>query len=179
MFIIEKLIRKAKEGDREAIAAIIEKYKNYVFKKAHNYNVPGYEYEDLIQHGFLSIIKEIHMYKLGSNSYNGYFINSININFAALLKGEIRHYREIPDENILNKDESYEFTIEDEMIAYEQVKELYEALDKLEPEEREILERRYIKEESFSEIACDMNLGYDRTTYLRNRGLKKIREIIK
>lgn len=178
MFIIEELIKKAKEGDKESIISIIEKYKKYVFKKAYNYHVPGYEYEDLVQHGYLSIIKAIHMYKLGSNSYNGYFINAINTNLAALLKGEIKHYREIPDENILNKDERYDFTIEDEMIAYEEVKELYTALDKLDPEEREIIKRYYINDESFAEIASDMNLGYDRTTYLRRRGLKKIRGII-
>lgn len=176
---MENVIRKAKEGDRDAITEIIDKYKRYVFKKAYSYKVPGYDNEDLVQHGFLSIIKGIHMYKLGSNSYNGYFLNAINMNFAALLKGEIKHFREIPDENIFNKDQVYEFTIEDEMIAYEEVKELYEALDKLQPEEREIIKRRYIKEESFKEIACGMNLGYDRTTYLRNRGLRKIREIIR
>ncbi|QGU96835.1 sigma-70 family RNA polymerase sigma factor [Clostridium bovifaecis] len=175
---MEELIKKAKEGDREAATAIIEKYKKYVFKKANYYHVPGYDYEDLVQHGYLSIIKAIHMYKLGSNSYNGYFMNAIKMNFAALLKGEINHYREIPDENILNKDEEYNFTIEDEVIAYEEVKELYEALDKLELKEREILERRYIKEESFTEIAADMNFKYDRTTYLRNRALKNTKSIL-
>lgn len=176
---MEELIRRAKEGDREAAVCIIDKYKYLVLKKAYDYHVPGYDFEDLVQQGYLSIIKAIHMYKLGSKSYNGYFISTINTNFAALLKGEIKHFREIPDENILNKDEAYDFTIEDQLIAYEEVKELYAAMDKLEPIEREILNRYYINDESFKEIACDIELGYDRTTYLRTRAVKKLRGIMK
>ncbi|KEH85271.1 RNA polymerase sigma factor [Clostridium novyi A str. 4540] len=125
---MEELIRKAKEGDIEAVNSIINKYKRFVFKKAAGYHIPGYDFEDLVQHGYLSSIKAIRMYKLGSSSYNGYFLNAISRNFAALLKGEIKHFYEVPDDNILNKNEEYKFTLEDEVIAYEQVKKLYEAM---------------------------------------------------
>ncbi|MCD3276185.1 sigma-70 family RNA polymerase sigma factor, partial [Clostridium botulinum C/D] len=96
-------------------------------------------------------------------------------NFAALLKGEIKHFREVPDDNILNKDEEYEFTVEDEVIVYDQVKKLYEAMDKLQPLEREIISRYYINDESFKDIANDKKLLYDRTTYLRRRAIRKLR----
>ncbi len=175
---MEELIKKAKEGDREAVVHIIEKYKKFVFKKAGTYNVPGYDFEDLVQHGYLSIIKAINMYKLGSNSYSGYFIRAIDLNFAALLKKEIKHFREIPDENILNKDEIYDFTIEDQLIAYEEVKELYKVIDELDPIEKEIIKKYYIDEESFKEIACDIGVGYDRATYLKTRALKKLKNNI-
>lgn len=173
---MEELIKKAKKGDNEAIVSIIAKYKYLILKKASYYHIPGYDYEDLVQHGYLSIIKAIHMYKLGRNSYNGYFINSINKNFAALLKGQIKHFREIPDENILNKDKTYDFTIEDELIAYEEIKKLYKAIDKLDPIEKEILNRHYIDKESFREIACDIDKPYNRVTYLRSRAIKKLRK---
>ena len=176
---MEELILRAKDGNAEALACIIDKYKYLVMKRASEYRVPGYDFEDLVQHGYLSIIRAVHMYKLSSNSYNGYIINAINNNFAALLKGSIKHFREIPDENILNKDERYDFTIEDELIAYDEVKKLYNALDKLDPVEREILERHYINEDSFCEIACDINLEYNKTTYLRTRALKKLRGMLK
>ncbi|KOA78096.1 RNA polymerase sigma factor [Clostridium botulinum] len=172
---MEEVIRKARGGDVKSINSIINKYKNFVFKKAAGYNIPGYDFEDLVQHGYLSIIKAIRMYRLGSSSYNGYFLNAISTNFAALLKGEIKHFREVPDDNILNKDEEYEFTVEDEVIVYDQVKKLYEAMDKLQPLEREIISRYYINDESFKDIANDKKLLYDRTTYLRRRAIRKLR----
>nr|WP_272507469.1 sigma-70 family RNA polymerase sigma factor [Clostridium aestuarii] len=164
---------------RKLLIPKLHKYKYLVLKKAGQYHIPGYEYEDLVQHGYLSIIKAIHMYKLGSNSYNGYFINTISTNFAALLKGTIKHLREIPDENIVNNDKEYEFTIEDQLIVYEEVKELYAAMDKLEPIEREILNRYYINNESFKEIACGMECDYNRITYLRTKAINKLSKIIK
>lgn len=175
---MEDVIKKAKSGDIEATEHIINKYKYLVLKKASEYHIPGYEYEDLVQHGYLSIIKAIHMYKLGSSSYNGYFINTINTNFAALLKGSIKHFREIPDENIINHNKTYDFTIEDEVIAYEEVKKLYVAFDKLEPIEKEILNKHYINEESFKEIACSSNCSYNKITYLKSRAISKLKRII-
>ena len=131
-----------------------------------------------MQHGYLSVIKAIHKYTLGSNSYNGYFISSINLNFKALLKGEIKHFREIPDDKIMDKDDYYDFTLEDEIIAYDEVEKLYKSLNKLELLEREIINRHYIKEESFREIACSLDVKYDRVIYLKKRGFFKIQKDI-
>ncbi|CAG7838751.1 hypothetical protein CLOHAE12215_00098 [Clostridium haemolyticum] len=173
---MENIIKKAKEGDRASIISIIEKYKPFIFKCAHKYNIPGYDFQDLVQHGYLSVIKAIHKYTLGSNSYNGYFINSISLNFKALLKGEIKHFREVPDDKIMDKDDYYDFTLDDEIIAYDEVEKLYKSLNKLEPLEREIINRHYIKGESYSEIACSLDVKYDRVIYLKKRGFLKIRK---
>lgn len=95
-----------------------------IFKEAAKYHIPGYELEDLIQHGYLSVIKAISMYKLGSNSFNGYCITSIKMNFKALLKGQIKHFREVPSNEMLDFDTAggYEFTLEDEVIVYKEIK---------------------------------------------------------
>ena len=132
---MEKLVEKAKTKEGTATEEIIEKFKYLIFKEATRYHIPGYDLEDLVQHGYLSVIKAIAMYKLGSNSFNGYCINAIRMNFKALLKGQIKHFREIPNNEMLDFDTSgdYEFTLEDEVIAYDEVKKLYVALDKLDP----------------------------------------------
>ncbi|WP_019279273.1 sigma-70 family RNA polymerase sigma factor [Clostridium botulinum] len=173
---MESLIKKAKEGEGDCIISIIEKYKPFIFKCACKYKIPGYDFEDLVQHGYLSVIKAIHKYTLGSNSYNGYFLNSISLNFKALLKGEIKHFREIPDDKIMDKDDYYDFTLEDEIIAYDEAEKLYKLLNKLEPLEREIINRHYIKGESYAEIACSLDIKYDRVIYLRKRGFLRLGE---
>ena len=79
---MEKLIEKAKTKDSGATEEIIEKFKYLIIKEASRYHVPGYELEDLIQHGYLSVIRAISLYKLGSNSFSGYCINGATLIIA-------------------------------------------------------------------------------------------------
>ena len=177
---MEKLIEKAKTKDVVATEEIIEKFKYLIFKEASRYYIPGYELEDLVQHGYLSVIKAIAMYKLGSNSFNGYCINAIRLNFKALLKGQIKHFREVPNNDMLDFDraEDYEFTLEDEVIAYDEVKKLYAALDKLEPLDRQILERYYLLDQSLGEIACDNDKSYHQFARIKKKALEKLRALM-
>jgi RNA polymerase sigma factor (sigma-70 family) len=142
--------------------------------------IPGYDLSDLVQHGYLSVLKAIAMYKLGSNSFNGYCINSIKMNYKALLKGQIKHYREVPNNDMLDFDISgnYEFTLEDEVIAFDEVKKLYAAIDTLEPLEREIIEKYYILDKSLGEIACDSDKSYHQFARLKKKALKKLKALI-
>jgi RNA polymerase sporulation-specific sigma factor len=177
---MEKLVEKAKTKDNGATEEIIEKFKYLIFKEASRYHIPGYELEDLVQHGYLSVIKAIAMYKLGSNSFYGYCINSIKMNFKALLKGEIKHFREVPNNEMLDFDTAgdYEFTLEDEVIAYSEVKKLYAALDKLEPLERAVIERYYILDQSLGEIACDSDKSYHQYARIKKKALEKLKSLM-
>jgi len=177
---MEKLIEKAKTKDAGATEEIIEKFKYLIFKEASRYHIPGFDLEDLIQHGYLSVIKAIAMYKLGSNSFNGYCINSIKMNFKALLKGQIKHFREVPNNDMLDFDTAgnYEFTLEDEVIAYDEVKKLYIALDKLDPLEREIIKRYYVLDQSLGEIACDRDKSYHQFARIKKKALVKLRSLM-
>jgi RNA polymerase sporulation-specific sigma factor len=177
---VEKLVEKSKNKEENATEQIIEKFKYLIFKEASKYYIPGYELEDLIQHGYLSVIKAISMYKLGSNSFNGYCITSIKMNFKALLKGQIKHFREVPSNEMLDFDTAgdYEFTLEDEVIAYEEVKKLYAALDKLEPLEREVIERYYILDEPLGEIACGSDKSYYQFARVKKKALEKLKSLM-
>jgi len=120
------------------------------------------------------------MYKLGSNSFNGYCINAIRLNFKALLKGEIKHFREVPNSDMLDFDGlgNYEFTLEDEVIAYDEVKKLYVALEKLDHFERTILERYYIMGHSLGEIACDSDKSYHQFARIKRKALDKLKALM-
>ena len=177
---MEKLVENAKINGGKATEEIIEKFNYLIYKEASRYHVPGYTTEDLVQHGYLSVIKAIAMYKLGSNTFNGYCINAIKMNFRALLKGEIKHFREVPNNDMLDFDLSgnYEFTLEDEVIAYEEVKKLYISLETLEPFERRILERYYILGHSLGEIACDSDKSYHYFARIKKKALRKLKAIM-
>jgi len=120
------------------------------------------------------------MYKLGSNSFNGYCINAIKLNFKALLKGKIKHFREVPNNDMLDFDASgnYQFTLEDEVISYDEVKKLYIALETLGPLERELLERYYIIGQPLGEIACDSDKSYHQLARIKKKALDKLKALM-
>ena len=93
MFIIEKLVKRAKNGDRAAMDEIIEKFRYFVIKQSGKYKIPSYDFEDLVQHGYLSIIKAVKLYKPGRSSFTTYCTNAVINNFNALLRGQIKHFR--------------------------------------------------------------------------------------
>lgn len=177
---MEKLVENAKNKEIGATDVIIEKFKYLIIKESSRYHIPGYDTQDLVQHGYLSVIKAIALYKLGSNSFNGYCINAIRMNYKALLKGEIKHFREVPNSNMIDFDakEHYEFTLEDEVIAYDEVEKLYAALNTLEPFERYILERYYIMGHSLTEIACATDKSYYQYSRIKKKALEKLKAIM-
>lgn len=176
---IEELVIRAKDGDNDAVQEIIKRYRGLVIKEAAKYKIPSYDFEDVVQHGYLTIIKSIEMYKENSSAFNGYVINAIRNNFYALLKGKIKNYREVPDDTLLDLDfERYDFTIEDQIIAYDEVKRLYRALDILSEEERRIIDEFYFENKALKEIACEGNKDYGKTFRMKKKALNKLRKAI-
>jgi RNA polymerase sporulation-specific sigma factor len=184
VFILESLVEKAKNGDKKSLMDIIERYKFLIIRLATNYYIPSYEFDDLVQQGYLSVIKAVNLYKLGSNTFDGYCINSIRTNFKALLKGKIKHYREVPNSEPVSQNAAaeYSFTLEDEVIAYDEAKRLYNALEMLTPFERSVVERFYLLQDSLKEISCDGNGDGNDHYYdyvrIKNKALKKLKKYI-
>ncbi|EJO5348253.1 sigma-70 family RNA polymerase sigma factor [Clostridium botulinum] len=173
-----KLLEEYRKGDIEALNKIIENFNPLILKEALKWKIQCYDYEDLVQHGYLSVIKAANMFKGEEGKFVPYCINAIKTNYKALLKGEIKHHREIPDENILNKGNEYMFTIEDEIIAYEKTKEIYKALDKLTEEEKQIINDFYIKNNSLNKVAKDTNKTYNSVRYTKDKAVKKLEKIL-
>ena len=172
------LLEKYRNGDMSALNEIIENFNPLILKEASRWRIGCYEYEDLVQHGYLSVIKAVNMFKGEESKFVPYCINAIKTNYKALLKGEIKHHREIPDENISDKGNEYFFTIEDEIIAYENINELYKALDKLTSEEKEVINSFYIKNNSLQKVANSIDKSYNSVRYIKNKAIKKLQKIL-
>lgn len=169
-----KLLKEYKNGDSEVLGKIIAYFIPIILKEASKWKISCYEYEDLVQHGYLSVIKAVNMFEGEENKFIPYCIKTIKTNYKALLKGEIKHHREIPNENILNKGNEYMFTIEDEIIAYEKIKEIYEALDALTLEEKNIINDFYFKNKTIDKIAKENNKSYNNIRYKKDKIIKKL-----
>lgn len=171
------MLPKAKKGDSIAIEEIIKNFIPLILKESSRYIIKCYDYEDLVQHGYLSVIKAVKMFKGEDKFFTPYCIRAIQLNYKALLKKEIKHHREIPDEFMqINKE--YEFTIEDEILAFERTKELYEAMDKLTEEEKRVISSFYIDKISLSEIAATSDKTYNNVRYLKDRAVRKLQKLL-
>lgn len=173
---MEELVKKAKMGDGSSLYAIIQKFIPFIFKQSSKYVIKGYDFEDLVQHGYLSVIKAIKMFENRGKKFTPYCMQAIKLNYRALLKGEIKHHREVPEEKDIY---AYDFTLEDEVLAYEKMKALYEALDKLSLNEKRIINNFYFKNMTMKQIALDCNSSYNRIRYEKDKIIKKLKRLLK
>jgi RNA polymerase sigma factor (sigma-70 family) len=97
---MEELIIKAKKGDSIATEAIINKYMPLVISEASKYHLPGYEFDDIVQHSILSIIKAVMLYKIGAKSFSSFVSTTVKNNNINLLKGTIKHHKEVQNQSI-------------------------------------------------------------------------------
>ncbi|WP_409070055.1 sigma-70 family RNA polymerase sigma factor (plasmid) [Clostridium sp. FAM 1755] len=171
-----QLVKEYRSGEYTILKEIIDKFVPIILKEASKYKIKCYDYEDLVQHGYLSVIKAVNMYKGNGDSFKYYCIKAIKQNYRALLKGEIKHHREIPEENDIYP---YKFTLEDEILAYEKTKEIYKALDSLNKDERSIIEGFYFKNKTIENIANENNKSYNNIRYEKDKIIKKLQNILK
>lgn len=172
--MIEELVKRAKNDDSEALAEILSRFRYFIIKYAARYNIPSCDFEDLVQHGYLSVIKAVRMYNLEKKSFTTYCNSAVINNFNSLLKGDIKHFREVQDEGLLNA-QPYAFTLEDEVIAYEETRKLYEGLDQLSDNEKRLIQAIYMKGMSIKEAAADLDIDYRKALKVRKKSLEKLK----
>lgn len=176
---ILEMVRKAKEGDELAIQALIEQYKPFIVKTCSKYSIPSYEFEDLIQYSYLSVLKAIRLYKFGKVHFTSYVMTAINNNLGDLLRKSIKIYREMQEEEGFNFDYADEFfKVEDELLEKESMEELEKALSTLDNEEREIISEFYEKKMPMLAIAEAHGYTTAGIGKKKKRILKKIKKEI-
>ncbi len=123
---LEKIVVRAKDGDEKAIQFLIDKFRPLILKVARQHRVPNYEFEDVVQYGYLTLIKAIKMYKAGNNSFDEYAIKAIRNNIMDLFKRQIKIYNELPNNiNNLNICLDNKLSIEDHIIAGKEMRNIY------------------------------------------------------
>ncbi|SHH24453.1 sigma-70 family RNA polymerase sigma factor [Clostridium grantii] len=176
---MKDLIIKAKEGDSIATETIISKYMPLILSEASKYHIPGYEFDDLVQHSILSIIKAINLYNINSNSFSSFLATTVKRSNINLLKSKIKHNREIQDStNINNVEGNYPFTVEDQYIAYEIVEKLSEGINELSCLERMLIIEFYINRRPLKVIAMENSINYQKAYEIKKSALNKLKKQI-
>lgn len=168
----EEIIFQIKSGDKDALAYLLEKYKNLVNIKVSKYFMVGAEKEDILQEGMIGLFKAIQSFdETKQNSFKSFANICVERQLITAIKSSNRQ-KHMPLNTYLslntaaydnNEEDSVELidtfdskTIEDPLetiMKKEYYSEVEEAINKnLSKFEKQVLDR-YLKGESYVNIA--------------------------
>lgn len=182
---LEELVLKAKNGDNEALVEIINRFKGFIYKTSKEIYINGYDTEDLLQIGYMSLINAVFKFDLNKNkNFTSYVSSAIKNNFYY----EIRQKSRYNAESSLNKelDEGIEFienlvsdeNLEEKVLLKEDIYSLYKALKLLSPEERELINYVYFKHGKLKEYSKIKNMNYVTCIKFKEKILKKLKKLM-
>lgn len=180
---IKELILEAKQGDKEALEAIIEKYTPFVIKTARSIYVKGYGIEDLIAAGQVGIIKAINMYDTErSDGFTTYVFNTIRTTLYLLIRKAVKeasccslHSLNSEGRELIDTLAS-DFNIEDDMVKKDERDSLSAALKRLGEGEKEIIYWYYFNKRNLKEYANFKGVSYRTAIARKKKAIAKLRK---
>lgn len=183
----KEFLLRAKRGDKEAKLELIDKYKPLVNKYSLKYNLKGFDKNDLVQEGNVSILKAISKFDIDRDPklFDAYAINSIKNNYKSLVVTKINTNSE-SSLNISNED-GFEIidlildavNIEENLIIEDSRAALREALCKLTEAELELLEAVYFKDGgTLNKYCLEKNISFYQGKKLLNKIIEKLKILV-
>ena len=189
----EAIIRRAQQGDNQAINLLIQKNMDIVYAKARYFFIKGLDREDVIQEGLVGLYKAIRDYREDrSASFRGFAQLCIHRQLVSAIKRANRQ-KHIPLNSSTSIDRSIDFNegsrsykeiipnndrdLEDRYIYKEQLNILFKVLDEtLTNLEKEVF-LQYLENRSYQEISKNLNVNIKTVDNALQRARKKIEKI--
>lgn len=189
------LVEKSNNGDIEARNTLIIHNLRLVVYLAKKFESTKINMEDLVSIGSMGLIKGVQTFKLDKNiKLATYASRCIENEILMYLRKTYRSRQEISLDEVLSVDSegnemvladiltSEDNLVIDDMLQKEQIKDLYRALDKLKPREKEIIVLRYglFDKEALTqkEVADLLGISQSYISRLEKRILDKMRKEI-
>ncbi|SHF62417.1 RNA polymerase sporulation-specific sigma factor [Caldanaerobius fijiensis DSM 17918] len=171
MDYIDELAIKGREGDGKAIEMLVEKLKPMIVATAYRFN--RYDVDDMVQEGYIVLLQCIKDYDCDRGAFLAYFKTKLKYHILNLLR-KVKDTLPIMEELVADEGGGPEINFLEKMEHLE----LEKALRCLGEKQRDIVIRYYIKEQSLSEIARSQGKHYMSAVRLKERALKKLRELM-
>lgn len=185
---MEELLLKAQTGDSKAKEDIINMYYPLIIKESKKIYLKNRNFEDLIQIGVINLLKAIKLYDLsrGTQSFSSYVFWSVKNSYASLIRSEIKYNQETSlnafckdsDIEIVDALVDEEFNLEEIVVQEFSNEEIILALQKLSPEEKDIISFLYIEHDksNLSKYCRLRNKDYYYCSCLKKRALRKLKK---
>lgn len=179
---LEKLAFKAQEGDKKSLEDLIIYFKPYIINQARLTYIKDHTLDDLIQIGYVSLMKAIKMYKPLNKNFNYYALASIKRNFYYLIRQKARYNYEYSMDYetgeglTLGDSIENDFNLEEEYLKKETNSELMKSLKLLNIEDQEMIKWVYFDKKTLMEYSKLKGVTYHKLRYRLTQVLKKLRE---
>jgi|BioPla2DNA2_1021312.scaffolds.fasta_scaffold131044_1 RNA polymerase sigma factor (sigma-70 family) len=184
---LEQQVHNAQKGNKEAQLWIVQQYMPYIAKRAKAYKVKSFSCQDLLQLGTLAVLKAIHKYKIGSNTFKGYVIRAINSAFAYAWRESKKQWM---DESLSRLDKTYidsrtnyygsynvKNSFVEELIYKEEILQLRDDILRLTPGEISYIRRLFYKNMSLKQLAQEEAISYSQAVRRKNRIIDKLAKL--
>lgn len=167
------LIKKSQNGDKEAFGKIYMKYLDPIYRYIYfRVNQNRQEAEDLTELVFFKALERVDKYKENGHSFRAWL-------YTIARNTVVDHWRRGSNTSILSIDvENGEKTPEENLIFEEENKDLLEAVDQLNEEQRQLVVMKFIEGLENKEIAEILNKREDAIRAMQYRALKQLRKIM-
>ncbi|WP_315119185.1 sigma-70 family RNA polymerase sigma factor [uncultured Clostridium sp.] len=178
---VESLVDRAKKGDKSSLEELIKALTPLIMKESSKVYLKGYDREDLIQIGNLSLLKALDKYDTSKKNFIGYAAMAIKNNYYYLIRRECKENYEASLNKEIGEDiyivDTLKSTenIEENFIKKEEYKKLYSALKKLSKEEIHIINWIYFERKKLTDYATENNLSYSKARYLKDKTINKLK----
>ena len=186
---IEACVTQAKKEDKDALTKLLTQYKSFIFKYAYQYNIKNHDTNDLVQIGYLGLLKAIKNYKVGSNTFCGYASRSIKNNLLYTSRQNAKYSGELSlNFSVLDgQDNSTDYAacleaednIEEKVLKCQEMRELKTAVSKLPQEDINLVHTVYYDNNSLTKYAKNNGLSYPQAIRKRNQILKNLNKSMK
>ena len=174
-------IKLAKEGDKKAIEEILESFKMFIIKQCNRIYIEGYDIDDLIQEGYISLIKAIEKYDESKGAFVAYGTRAIVNNYYMMIKKRAK-YNGTTSLNRSN-DENIELIdiiegndkIENKIILREDVKYVIEAINNMNENDKKLIIDLQINKIPAKQLAKELGVSYLALCKRKERALKKLK----
>lgn len=183
---IETNVSKAKLGDSESLTALLLQFKPYIYKIAKSYNIKNFDEYDLMQIGYIALIKSIDKYREGSHSFSSYVYSTIKNEMRYTARSNKKHSNTISINTPIGDNSSSDFSdflesaenTEIDFIDNEQSAQIKKIISDLEPDEFELIFFVYYNNFSLTSYAIKRGMSYSKVVRKKNFILNKLNKML-
>lgn len=187
--LMKNLLLKAKNNNSNAKEEIIKMYYPLIIKEAKIIYLKNKSFEDIIQIGIINLLHAIDVFNLdkGTDKFPSYALWSIKNGYKYLCRSQIKYNSELSLNNINDQGCEVGESIVDENINVEDYvinnminKNLHLALEKLDYEERDLIDFLYLSSNkpNLTKYSKLHSKDYYYCTCLKTRALKKLKALM-
>lgn len=112
---IEALVLKAKNGDKSSMDEVLNKFAPFIVKTARSIFIYGMDMNDLIQEGYISVMKAVNNYDFNKNSsFIPYVMNTVKFNYFYSIRQKTRFNSEISMQALIEEGIEFGDTFKDD-----------------------------------------------------------------